>query len=147
MDGTGLQEWLEKSDVDRPVRIASGIDTAAEAQFDGVRTGRWVYAEFPVTGERELYDLAEDPNELTNLAGSSDPRPGGGAAPEPVRLAAGLRRDRVQRARARVAAAGRQAGLPAAASELAGDALTQQPQRAEAWLRRRLRSGCQRGGW
>ena len=71
MDGTGLQEWLEKSDVDRAVRIASGIDTAAEAQFDGVRTGRWVYAEFPVTGERELYDLAEDPNELTNLAGSS----------------------------------------------------------------------------
>ncbi len=71
MDGTGLQEWLDRSEVDRAVRIASGIDTATEAQFDGVRTGRWVYAEFPATGERELYDLAEDPNELTNLAGSS----------------------------------------------------------------------------
>ena len=71
MDSTGLQEWLDRPDVDHAVRIGSGIDTATEAQFDGVRTGRWVYAEYPATDERELYDLAQDPHELTNLAGSS----------------------------------------------------------------------------
>ena len=70
MDGTGLQEWLVRRDVDRPILIGSGIDTAANAQFEGVRTHRWVYAEYPATNERELYDLVKDPYELVNLAGS-----------------------------------------------------------------------------
>ena len=30
-----------------------------------------MYAEYPATGERELYDLVKDPYELVNLAGSS----------------------------------------------------------------------------
>jgi arylsulfatase A-like enzyme len=37
------------------------------APYEGVRTGRYVYVEYS-TGERELYDLASDPNESHNLA-------------------------------------------------------------------------------
>ncbi len=35
----------------------------------GIRTTRWVYAEFPRTGEEELYNLERDPYELQNVAG------------------------------------------------------------------------------
>src|SRR5205823_5397236 len=34
-----------------------------------VRTTRYMYDEYPKTGERELYDLSTDPDELTNVAG------------------------------------------------------------------------------
>lgn len=36
--------------------------------YQGVRTDRYKYVEYE-TGERELYDLKEDPNELNNLSG------------------------------------------------------------------------------
>jgi arylsulfatase A-like enzyme len=70
VDGTSLQTWVARPDVDRVVLIGSGIDTIAEAQFVGIRTRRWVYAEYPATNERELYDLSTDPNQLVNRAGS-----------------------------------------------------------------------------
>jgi arylsulfatase A-like enzyme len=38
--------------------------------YDGVRTDRWTYVEY-TNGERELYDLRRDPDELHNLAGTS----------------------------------------------------------------------------
>ena len=47
--------------------------------YDGVRTGRYVDVEY-ATGERELYDLRHDPDEIHNLAGTL---PGGRAAPRP----------------------------------------------------------------
>ena len=37
----------------------------------GVRTDRWKLIEYPGTGEWELFDLQEDPDEIRNLA--SDP--------------------------------------------------------------------------
>ncbi len=37
-------------------------------QFDAVRTPEWKYVEYS-TGEKELYDLVNDPYELTNIAG------------------------------------------------------------------------------
>jgi arylsulfatase A-like enzyme len=70
MDGTALQTWVARPDVDRVVLIGSGIDTIAEARFEGIRTRRWVYAEYPATSERELYDLSADPSQLVNRAGS-----------------------------------------------------------------------------
>jgi arylsulfatase A-like enzyme len=42
------------------------------APYEGVRTGRYVYVEYS-TGERELYDLARDPNEMHNLALDKSP--------------------------------------------------------------------------
>jgi N-acetylglucosamine-6-sulfatase len=39
-----------------------------DRQFAGVRTPRFLYAEY-ANGEKELYDLAKDPDELNNLAG------------------------------------------------------------------------------
>jgi N-acetylglucosamine-6-sulfatase len=47
-----------------------GLDEAA--QFDGLRTADWSYIEYG-TGERELYDLALDPNQLHNVVDTADP--------------------------------------------------------------------------
>jgi len=41
-------------------------------EFHGLRVARYTYVEY-ATGEKELYDLAKDPDELENLAGSADP--------------------------------------------------------------------------
>ena len=37
--------------------------------YDGVRTSRYAYVQY-ATGERELYDLRHDPDEVHNLAGT-----------------------------------------------------------------------------
>lgn len=47
---------------------AKGKDRAA---FEGVRTGSWKYVRYPNAGERELFDLVEDPFELVDR--SEDP--------------------------------------------------------------------------
>jgi hypothetical protein len=39
-----------------------------DRQFVAIRTPKFLYAEY-VNGERELYDLVKDPDELTNVAG------------------------------------------------------------------------------
>ena len=49
--------------------MASGTDTTTNEQYIGVRTSRWLYAEY-LTNEKELYDLGTDPFELTNVAGT-----------------------------------------------------------------------------
>jgi arylsulfatase A-like enzyme len=41
--------------------------------FQGLHTDHLVYVEYPSTGERELYDLTDDPYEQTSLAGTADP--------------------------------------------------------------------------
>jgi arylsulfatase A-like enzyme len=43
--------------------------TNSARSADAVRTDRWKYTELITTGERELYDLLNDPWELQNLAG------------------------------------------------------------------------------
>jgi arylsulfatase A-like enzyme len=40
--------------------------------FQGLRLQRYTYVEY-ATGERELYDLEKDPDQLDNLAGTADP--------------------------------------------------------------------------
>lgn len=42
------------------------------ADFFAVRTPQYMYAEYP-SGERELYDLKQDPYELNNIASTADP--------------------------------------------------------------------------
>jgi len=37
--------------------------------YDAIRTGHLLYVEY-ATGERELYDLRTDPDEIVNLAGT-----------------------------------------------------------------------------
>ena len=54
----------------REIRDAMLLHRGAEIpDYDGVRTKRWVFVEY-ATGERELYDLRHDPDELHNLAGT-----------------------------------------------------------------------------
>ncbi len=54
----------------REIRDAMLLNRGAEIpDYDGVRTGRYVDVEY-ATGERELYDLRHDPDEVHNLAGT-----------------------------------------------------------------------------
>ena len=46
----------------------TNINAGYRPPFWGLRTEKYKYVELPVTGERELYDLATDPYELNNLA-------------------------------------------------------------------------------
>jgi N-acetylglucosamine-6-sulfatase len=41
-------------------------------EYQGLRTARYTYVEYS-TGEKELYDVIKDPNELTNLAATASP--------------------------------------------------------------------------
>jgi arylsulfatase A-like enzyme len=55
----------------REIRDAMLLNRGADIpDYDGVRTDRWTYVEY-TNGERELYDLRRDPDELHNLAGTS----------------------------------------------------------------------------
>ena len=47
-----------------------GDTRAVDRQYIGVRTKRWTYAEL-LTNEKELYDLANDPHQLINVAGAA----------------------------------------------------------------------------
>jgi arylsulfatase A-like enzyme len=47
-------------------------DLARATIYNGLRWGDMVYVEYG-TGERELYDLAADPHQLSNLAAETDP--------------------------------------------------------------------------
>jgi N-acetylglucosamine-6-sulfatase len=42
-------------------------------KYDVVRTSRYLYVEYPTTGEKELYDLKADPYELINVYASASP--------------------------------------------------------------------------
>lgn len=62
----GSATWREEILFEHwPTEEGSG---AIIPEFYAVRTAAWKYVEY-VTGEKELYDLADDPYELTNLAG------------------------------------------------------------------------------
>ncbi|MEP6909634.1 MAG: sulfatase [Actinomycetota bacterium] len=66
MDGRSLLPFA------RDPFFHSGRDLLLETPtYAAIRTPNWLYAEY-VTGDRELYNLARDPNELTSL--HSDPR-------------------------------------------------------------------------
>jgi arylsulfatase A-like enzyme len=59
------------------VELAERLGMAAHelelsAQFDAIRTPDWTYVEYG-TGERELYDLARDPDQLDNVVETADP--------------------------------------------------------------------------
>ena len=55
---------------DHPGRRRTALSNIPE--FQGLRTAGYTYVEY-ATGEKELYDLTKDPDELTNLAGTADP--------------------------------------------------------------------------
>jgi len=54
-------------------RYAEDTGKPAIPNYDAVRTSRYLYVEYPTTGEKELYDLGADPYELTNLYSSASP--------------------------------------------------------------------------
>lgn len=64
-DGVDLRPLLLKR---QPVRDAAYLTPPDRLFWDGARTSRYKYVEYE-GGFRELYDLASDPYELTNLAG------------------------------------------------------------------------------
>ncbi len=65
MDGTSL---LDAPAPQRDLVIENYIDDATHTPYSGVRTARYLYAEY-TGGAKELYDLQWDPYELDNRAG------------------------------------------------------------------------------
>jgi N-acetylglucosamine-6-sulfatase len=63
------QPWRESFGLERRQRETYEIDSAAS--FDGVRTRDHTYVRY-ATGERELYDLRRDPQQLDNIAATAD---------------------------------------------------------------------------
>jgi N-acetylglucosamine-6-sulfatase len=71
LDGRSLAPLLSDPEAHGPhdeVLLESGANDAGAPVYQGLRTQRYLYAEYD-TGERELYDLRADPQELRNLAG------------------------------------------------------------------------------
>jgi N-acetylglucosamine-6-sulfatase len=77
------QPWRESFLIERRqfenqyVELAERLGMPADevdlsAQFDAIRTPDWTYVEYG-TGERELYDLAGDPDQLDNVVETADP--------------------------------------------------------------------------
>lgn len=54
-------------------RREKAIDPTKNPRFEALRTADRLYVEY-ATGERELYDLRADPNQLENLAGEGTPQ-------------------------------------------------------------------------
>jgi arylsulfatase A-like enzyme len=50
------------------------LNEEAASKFSALRTGRWLYARY-ASGADELYDLAVDPDQLTNLRGTPEAAP------------------------------------------------------------------------
>ncbi len=56
----------------RPRSAPARPRSATSPSIQGIRVAGYTYVEY-VTGEKELYDLTNDPDELDNLASSADP--------------------------------------------------------------------------
>jgi N-acetylglucosamine-6-sulfatase len=78
--GNGKSSPLEPPDPDeigrtnghapREIRDTMLLNRGAQiSDYDAVRTGRYLYVEY-ANGDRELYDVKADPDEITNLAGT-----------------------------------------------------------------------------
>jgi arylsulfatase A-like enzyme len=72
-DGVPLTGFVTSSfyGAHRPVVIENG-PLLGRRTYTGVRDDRWVYI-VSSTGDKELYDLANDPDETKNLAGQNSP--------------------------------------------------------------------------
>jgi N-acetylglucosamine-6-sulfatase len=71
-----FESFVETSDVNAQGAITSGAHASATAHasllappkdYEGIRLGPYKYIAWP-TGEKELYDINKDPNELNNIA-------------------------------------------------------------------------------
>jgi len=74
-DGRSLVRSLDGTDREPPQSFDFEAFSGIRFAFAGVREERWKFAEYAVTGERELYDLHEDPYELENRADDPDQAP------------------------------------------------------------------------
>lgn len=68
MDGHSLKSVLNDPNISwsRPVLLEGEKNTSTHPRFKGVRTDRYVYIEYPATGEKELYDLVVDPYQISS---------------------------------------------------------------------------------
>ena len=71
MDGRSLVPQLraEPPAWDRPILLQNG--PGGQALYQAVRTAQYVYVEYQ-NGDRELYDMASDPDQLRNLHGDPE---------------------------------------------------------------------------
>jgi arylsulfatase A-like enzyme len=71
-DGRSLVRTLDGTERDPPETFHFESFAGTRFSFAGIREARWKFSEYAITGERELYDLLEDPHELENLASDPD---------------------------------------------------------------------------
>ena len=68
-----IPEVINSGGLDLPFEKGKGVDGIRHPDAKMVRTERWKYCYY-VDGDAELYDLREDPHEMTNLAGRAELR-------------------------------------------------------------------------
>lgn len=72
LDQTGAQDGGTTSSTRAARARQSAAARSPIPEFQGLRTARYAYVEY-VTGEKELYDLRDDPDELVNTVSTADP--------------------------------------------------------------------------
>lgn len=63
---------LARNELKNERQYIEGVARNLDAEFNGITDGKWKYIWYPEGGSEQLFDLVNDPMELTNLAGNAE---------------------------------------------------------------------------
>ncbi|NED99702.1 sulfatase-like hydrolase/transferase [Phytoactinopolyspora halotolerans] len=63
---------LARGELDSPRRYVDGVGRVPDATYHAITDGRWKYIHYPEGDTEQLFDVENDPDERTDLSGSSE---------------------------------------------------------------------------